>query len=30
MIIIYNDYLYVLVQLQETGLFLDHLLSEER
>ena len=30
MIIIYNDYLYVLVQLQEIGLLLDHLLSEER
>lgn len=30
MIIIYNDYLYVLVQLQEIGMFLDDLLSEER
>ena len=30
MIIIYNDYLYVLVQLQEIGMLLDHLLSEPR
>lgn len=30
MIIMYNDYLYVLVQLQEIGMFLDDLLSEER
>lgn len=30
MIIIFNDYLYVLVQLQEIGMFLDDLLSEER
>lgn len=30
MIIMFNDYLYVLVQLQEIGMFLDDLLSEER
>ena len=30
MIIIYNDYLYVLVQLQEIGMLLDLLLSEPR